>query len=135
MVEALPPYGTKKPPPERRTAARVEFIYSGWILTSGKGSKKQKDGKEDARPTLQTKRANRFETLCHNVDTLQRAAVRLVQTIPRYERPKRPRPFQVLKYARPYLVNVKETRAKFRGARLIRLVLSLHVCKCLLSLI
>ena len=97
MVEALPPYGTKKPPPKGDGRPRS---FTGLLLTNGKGSKKQTDGKEAARPTLQTKRANRFGTLCHNVDTLQRAAVRLVQTVPRYERLRRPLPFQVMKYAR-----------------------------------
>ncbi len=91
---------------------RHEFIYySGWILTDGKGSKKQEDGKAGARPTLQTKRVNRFEMLCHNVDTLQRAAVRLVQTIPRYERPKRPLSFQVLKRVNRYLSILTKRRA------------------------
>ena len=79
---------------------RCEFNTRAGLLTNGKGSKKQTDGKEEARPTLQTTRANRFGMLCHNVDTLQRAAVHLVQTVPRYERLRRPRPFQATKYAR-----------------------------------
>ena len=85
--------------------------FAGILLTNGKGSKKQTDGKEEARPTLQTKRVNRFETLCHNVDTLQRAAVRLVQTIPRYERLRRPLSFQVLKRVNRYLSILTKRRA------------------------
>lgn len=45
MVEALPPYGTKKPPPERRTAARVHLLGLGYLPTA-KVAKSRKTAKQ-----------------------------------------------------------------------------------------